>query len=305
MMNNKGGENMKSIKQVSQLTGVSVRTLQYYDQINLLKPTNKSEAGYRLYDDKDIEKLQQILFFKELDFKLEEIKTIMENPKFDKIEAYHKQKRILEAKYNRIGRLIELLEKLEKGEKYMDSFKEFDLTEYFEALQVFKKNNEQEVIKHWGSMEAFDKLLARMKINEENVAKSAIEWYGSVEKYTEAMKDNLEHFSERIQKVEALKDNGYIQQASEKGKRLTETLLQDITKPVDSEEVQILIKEMVMLAEESATVMDEKLGENYWKTIINRYLYNDTTKQAIDKIYKPGASEYIGSALQYYFQENK
>lgn len=296
---------MKSVKQVSQLTGVSIRTLQYYDQINLLKPTNKNEIGYRFYDDKDIEKLQQILFFKELDFKLEEIKSIMENPNFDKVEAYHKQKRILEAKYNRIGKLIELLEKLEKGEKYMDSFKEFDLTEYFEALQAFKENNEQEVIKHWGSIEAFDNLLVHMKTNEENVAKSAIEWYGSVEKYTETMKDNLEHFSKRIQKIEELKNSGYIQQVSEKGKKLTETLLRDITKPMDSEEVQAIIKEMVMLAEESALIMDERLAENYWKALIDRYLYNEKFKQVIDKIYKSGASEYIGSALQYYFRENK
>lgn len=121
---------MKTVKQISELTGISVRTLQYYDQIGLLNPTSKSEAGYRLYEEEDMDKLQQILFFRELDFPLKEIKAIMENPRFDKMEAYHKQKELLKAKYERIGRLITLLEKLEKGEKCMDSFKEFGLGEY-------------------------------------------------------------------------------------------------------------------------------------------------------------------------------
>ena len=56
---------MKTVKEISRITGISVRTLHYYDEIDLLKPTSKSEAGYRLYDDKALERLQQILFFRE------------------------------------------------------------------------------------------------------------------------------------------------------------------------------------------------------------------------------------------------
>lgn len=64
---------MRTTSQVAKLTGISVRTLQYYDEINLLNPSQLTSSGYRLYDDEDLKKLQQILFFKELDFKLKEI----------------------------------------------------------------------------------------------------------------------------------------------------------------------------------------------------------------------------------------
>lgn len=297
---------MKTVKQISELTGISVRTLQYYDQIGLLNPTSKSEAGYRLYEEEDMDKLQQILFFRELDFPLKEIKAIMENPRFDKMEAYHKQKELLKAKYERIGSLITLLEKLEKGEKCMDSFKEFGLGEYFNALQVFQENNKEEIIKQWGSMEAFQNMVEHMKQNEENVAKSAIEWYGSVGKYTEAMKDNLNHFSEKMQKVEELKKNGYIQETTEKGQQLRDLLVKDMTKEVSSEQVQNIVKQMVSLTIESAHTMGETIGDNYWKAIIHLYLKSEATIQTIDKLYTPGASVYIGKALQYYFDnQNK
>jgi DNA-binding transcriptional MerR regulator len=71
-----GGAAMKTIKQVSDLTGISVRMLHYYDKIGLLKPSNFTDAGYRLYDDEALETLQQILFFKELDIPLKEVKEI-------------------------------------------------------------------------------------------------------------------------------------------------------------------------------------------------------------------------------------
>lgn len=71
---------MRTVKEVSNLTGISVRTLHYYDEIGLLKPSVLTEAGYRLYDDKALETLQQILFFRELDLPLKQIKLILENP---------------------------------------------------------------------------------------------------------------------------------------------------------------------------------------------------------------------------------
>lgn len=71
---------MKSISQVAKLTGVSIRTLQYYDEIGLLKPSELTTAGYRMYDDNALQTLQQILFFKELGFPLKEIKEILEKP---------------------------------------------------------------------------------------------------------------------------------------------------------------------------------------------------------------------------------
>lgn len=83
---------MMSVSQVAKLTGTSIRTLQYYDEIDLLKPSERTSSGYRLYDDEAIQKLQQILFFKELGFKLQEIKDFISQPDFDNIAAYKKQK---------------------------------------------------------------------------------------------------------------------------------------------------------------------------------------------------------------------
>ena len=78
---------MRTVKEVSKITGVSVRTLHYYDAINLLKPTKITEAGYRLYDDQALNRLQHILLFRELQFSLKEIKTILDSPDFDPAEA--------------------------------------------------------------------------------------------------------------------------------------------------------------------------------------------------------------------------
>ncbi len=75
---------MMTVNEVSKLTGVSVRTLQYYDKIGLLHPTGYTQAGYRLYDDTTLEKLQQILLFRELEFPLKDIKKIIESPSFDR-----------------------------------------------------------------------------------------------------------------------------------------------------------------------------------------------------------------------------
>ena len=125
---------MKSISQVAKLTGVSIRTLQYYDEIGLLKP-------------------------------------------------------------DRLDRLIQLLERLEEGEQCM-SFKEFDLSDYINALEDFKSNQTETVIQHWGSIENFDMFIQKIKDDEDQVARLAIQQFGSIEKYTEEMKHNLEHFSE-------------------------------------------------------------------------------------------------------------
>lgn len=170
---------MKTISQVTKLTGISTRTLQYYDEIGLLKPSELTSAGYRLYNEEALQRLQQILFFKELGFSLKEINEIISQPNFDKITAFKKQKELLLLKRNRINRLIQLLSRLEKGE-YCMSFKEFDLSDYIEALENFKSNNTDDIIQHWGSIENFDLFIEKIKEDESKVAKLAIKEYGSV-----------------------------------------------------------------------------------------------------------------------------
>ena len=83
---------MMTVHEVSKLTGVSIRTLQYYDKIGLLKPTGYTQSGYRLYDDTALEKLQQILLFRELEFPLKEIKEIISSADFDREKALEEQR---------------------------------------------------------------------------------------------------------------------------------------------------------------------------------------------------------------------
>ena len=117
---------MKTVKCVSDLTGVSVRMLHHYDKIGLLTPAKISDSGYRLYDQKNLMELQQILFFKELDFSLEDIKSIIKSPVFDRKKALSKQKELLILKKDRINNLIKLIDKTLKGENNM-SFEEFKM----------------------------------------------------------------------------------------------------------------------------------------------------------------------------------
>ena len=99
---------MKTVHEVSSLSGVSIRTLQYYDKIGLLRPTQYTDAGYRLYDDAALETLQQILLFRELEFPLKEIKQIISSPNFDRSKALAQQIELLKLKKEHIENLIDL-----------------------------------------------------------------------------------------------------------------------------------------------------------------------------------------------------
>ena len=138
------------INEVARLTGITVRTLHYYDEIGLLKPTEITVSGYRLYDDNALAKLQQILFFRELDFPLNEIKKIISSPVFDKTRALENHRKLLIKKNERLENLISLVDNIIKGENAM-SFKEFDLTE----IEKTKKEFITEVNERWGNSDAF------------------------------------------------------------------------------------------------------------------------------------------------------
>jgi Predicted transcriptional regulators len=289
---------MKTVKQVAELSGVSVRTLQYYDEIGVFKPTKISDSGYRLYDEEALKVLQQILFFKELDFQLGDIKKIMEDPKYDKINAFKKQKELIKVKYDRLNGLLCLLEKLEKGETCM-SFKEFDMSDYILALEKFKDENKEAVIKNWGSIEAFEKFVTMIKDKETEVAKMAIMQYGSIEKYTEAMKDNLAHFPERIEEIERVKE---INEANvERSKILTKELVSDLTVDVKSSKIQSIIHELVQISEEITQGIN--MGENFWDMVIDGYFHNADIIKANDKLYGEGTSDFMGRSYKYYFNK--
>ncbi len=146
---------MMTVNEVSKLTGVSIRTLQYYDKIGLLKPAQYTESGYRLYDDAALERLQQILLFKELQFPLKEIKQIISRPNFDRAKALEQQIELLTMKKEHLERLILFAcEIKEKGENAMD-FSAFDKKKIDEYTEQAKAQ--------WGTTDAYKEFEEKSK----------------------------------------------------------------------------------------------------------------------------------------------
>lgn len=131
---------MKTVHEVSKLAGVSIRTLQYYDKIGLLHPAKYTESGYRLYDDTALEKLQQILLFRELEFSLKDIKAIMDNPNFDRRKALEQQIALLTLKKEHLKNLIDLARDIKDiGVNKMD-FTAFDTSKIDEYAAQAKSS---------------------------------------------------------------------------------------------------------------------------------------------------------------------
>jgi Predicted transcriptional regulators len=167
-----------SISQTAKISGVSVRTLHYYDEIGLLSPSEVSETGYRYYDDLALERLQQILFYRELDFPLKEIMDIMNASNYKKEEALQKQKELLLLKRKRLDNLIQLLESNLKGVDTM-SFKEFDMDE----INQFKEKYAEEVKEKWGNTSAYQ------ESNEKTKNYSKEDWNKALNKSDQIMKE--------------------------------------------------------------------------------------------------------------------
>ena len=156
---------MRTVKEVSKLTGISVRTLHYYDQIGLLVPTAVTEAGYRLYDDNALEKLQQIMLYRELEFPLKDIKNIMESSDFDRNRALEQQIEMLTLKKEHLENLIIFARGIELlGVNYMD-FTAFDTKKLDEYAEEAKKN--------WGKTDAYkefeEKAKGRTKVQDQQM----------------------------------------------------------------------------------------------------------------------------------------
>ncbi len=137
------------IKEFSELCGVSVRTLRYYDEIALLKPAFVDEQnGYRFYDEKSLERIQEILFYRELDFSLKSILEILSSPDYDKQKALKEQKKLLILKMERLQRIIDALDRAEKGKITMNAF---DNNDYDTA----RKQYEAEAKERWGATDVY------------------------------------------------------------------------------------------------------------------------------------------------------
>ena len=138
------------INEAARLAGVTERTLRYYDRIGLLRPSGMTDGGYRLYDGAAMQRLQQILFFRELGFPLAQIREIMDSPGYDRDEALRRHRALLIAERDRLNGLIELAERTLKGESDM-SFDAFDRSEIERQRDAYAA----EACARWGSTDAY------------------------------------------------------------------------------------------------------------------------------------------------------
>ena len=280
---------MRTVKEISDLTGISVRTLHYYDEIGLLKPTEKSDAGYRLYDDKPLETLQQILFFREFDISLKEIKAVLDNPALERNQILQVQRKMLVTKKERMERLIASIDDILKGENKMDFtiFTKTEVEEMFQTmLEHMPENMRNIAIKEFGSIEQWKKHYMEVVSSEEMQKGYAkvVEWYGGKDKFlsvarTPVSKEVAESYNKRIEAI-------------------LQKLIAKQNCDIDSFEVKELVGEYGFVMKQLAQIKEEK-GFMMAQT---QYYRNEQIKPMIDEKYGEGASDFFAQAIENYYK---
>ena len=276
---------MRTVKEISSLTGISVRTLHYYDEIGLFKPTNKSEAGYRLYDDNALEILQQILFFREFDIPLKEIKNIIENPTIKTNEILQMQQKMLLIKKERIERLIISIDSLLAGNNQIDFsvFSRIEIEEMFQImLNYISKDIIDVAIKEFGSIEEWKKYYMEMVSLKEvyECYTKVVEWYGG----------------------KPATNQSYPSEITESYQKRIEVILQKlITKKglnVNTFEVKEIIGEYGFVMKQFLQIKNEK---DFMLAQI-QYYRNEKNKVIIDEKYGEGASNFFAKAIEAFYK---
>jgi len=280
---------MRTVKEISDLTGISVRTLHYYDEIGLLKPTEKSDAGYRLYDDKALETLQQILFFREFDISLKEIKAVLDNPALERNQILQVQRKMLVTKKERMERLIASIDDILKGENKMDFtiFTKTEVEEMFQTmLEHMPENMRNIAIKEFGSIEQWKKHYMEVVSSEEMQKGYAkvVEWYGGKDKFlsvarTPVNKEVAESYNKRIEAI-------------------LQKLIAKQNCDIDSFEVKELVGEYGFVMKQLAQIKEEK----GFMMAQAQYYRNEQIKPMIDEKYGEGASDFFAQAIENYYK---
>ncbi len=277
---------MKTVKDVSEITGVSRRTLRYYDEIGLLKPTELTDAGYRLYDNRALERLQEIMFFKELEIPLEDIKNIMDNPSYEKEQVLLAQKTLLEQQRNRLNGIIELISDVMKGINKMsfEVFNEEEVQKILDhTLECMKKESLEEQIQKYGSIEKYREHLASGFSNEQAFA-DVFKWYGGKEKAMEAI----------------MKSTGNTEELKQEQDKNAEIYKQFMTAKESGDENAA--KEAVeRLAENYKIMFRLDNARNILLDLANEYLEFPKLAEATDNQFGIGCSEYVAYAIQKYY----
>ena len=280
---------MMTVKEISELTGISIRTLHYYDQIGLFNPTDKSEAGYRLYDDNALKQLQQILFFREFDIPLKEIKSVMENPDLDSNYILQMQRSMLIAKKERIERLINRIDDILKGEDKMD-FEVFSKKEIEELFSIMVSRMPDELretaAREFGGMEQWKEHYIET-VSGENVQKcylKMVEWFGGKENYVSSVKNpsSKEIAESYLKRIDVILNKLFDRRDS----------------GINSFEVKEVVAEYGFVTKQLYQLKDEtgmmiSLAQSY---------RNDDVKMSTDEKYGEGASEFFAQAIENFYK---
>ena len=276
---------MKTVKEVSQITGVSIRTLRYYDEIGLLPPTTITEAGYRLYDQRALEKLQEILFFKELELPLNEIRDMMNRPDYNKQQVLATQKHLLECKRNRLNGIIELISDVMKGVNTM-SFGAFNKKEVEQIVNhtLSHMNPEAlaEQIKRFGGEDAYKDYLSQGFENEKAVAE-LIRWYGSKEKALQAV-------------LETPADSAPTASAAD-----TELIYRQFVQAKESNNTALATDAVKKLADNYKVMFHLDNARNILLDLAKEYAKEEGLATATDTQYGEGVSAFIANTIQRYY----
>jgi DNA-binding transcriptional MerR regulator len=156
------GKASYTVGELATMAGVSVRTLHLYDQKGLVSPSSRTPAGYRLYGEADLLRLQQVLFYRELDFSLEHIREALDTPGYDNVAALRRHRRLLELKAERLATLMETIDRTIRslnGEEAMLTTK--DLYEGFDDETIERYERESKA--NWGGSDAYEQSRRRVK----------------------------------------------------------------------------------------------------------------------------------------------
>lgn len=267
---------MKTVKEISELTGISIRALRYYDEIGLLVPTDRTDAGYRLYDDKALEKLRAILFLKELDIPLDTIKEVVNTKNCDYGAVLKNYRKNIVQKISRLQGLLGVVDGMELDDVPI-SFEAFhveDAEKVTEAIVSSQDMNDSAV--------AEISELVKSNMVAGKVGIELLQIYGSREKYLSAVEESEQH-PEVTEKLQEELKNIYFLFRNSTG---------------ENSEIIELVKRL----EDNTKKMYRTANARYiLLKVAEGYLANDRTAQVLDGLYGVGVTATIGKAINEYY----
>lgn len=267
---------MKTVKEISELTGISIRALRYYDEIGLLVPTDRTDAGYRLYDDEALEKLRAILFLKELDILLDTIKEMVNAKNCDYGAVLKNYRKNIVQKINRLQGLLGVVDGMEL-EGAPISFKAFKVEDAEKVTETIVRSQDMDASVIFEISE-----LVKANMVDGKVGIELLQIYGSREKYLCAVDESQQHLEVTEKLQEELK-NIYFSFRDSTG---------------ENSEMLELVKQL----ENNTKKMFRTANARYiLLKIAEGYLVNDKTAQVLDSLYGVGVTATIGKAINEYY----